>query len=166
MTTRMRRYVATAVAALAVTGFTTLTAGSADATTTAPAADGMTSGGVCRYYVNAKGGLNVRNTPGGKVIGALPYKTHLSARCTEPSKTWARLRAGVPKKFIDKYVFREYLTRIHSPKGGVDAGGGGTAVTRVAASPGAPLAAAGLGAIALGGGLGIVSWRRREREQP
>ncbi|MDL4816151.1 hypothetical protein [Actinomadura opuntiae] len=118
----------------------------------------ITTGGICRYEVTARHGLNVRETPNGKLVPPpLPYAKHIGADCTA-TKGWVRLRQSVPANQIGKWVSRTYLKPI-TPRGGVMAGGGGTA----AASNGPLLAGAGLGVIALGGGVAIAALRRRAK---
>ncbi|GAA2155895.1 SH3 domain-containing protein [Actinomadura napierensis] len=119
----------------------------------------IVTGGVCRYEVNARSGLNVRETPNGRLVPPpLPYRKHIGADCTA-TNGWVRLRQSVPANQVGKWVFRAYLKPI-TPRSGVMAGGGGTSAST---SRDPLLAGAGLGVIALGGGVAIAALRRRAK---
>ncbi|SNR37571.1 SH3 domain-containing protein [Actinomadura mexicana] len=110
---------------------------------------------VCRYEVTARSGLAVRNGPGTrfKQVGTLPHGKHIGADCKNSG--WTQLRQSVPQAWIGKWVFRTYLKPIR-PSGGVSAGGGGTSMSSFPM-----LAGAGLGVLALGGGIAVVARRRQ-----
>lgn len=110
MRTTIRTGVALSVSGLAMVGFM-LASGPADAATTkAPTAMAAASP-VCRYTVNARHGLHVRKKPAGKVIGRLPNgKIVFAKKCKNPHG-WVKLRGGVKKKYLKKYVERRYLVR-------------------------------------------------------
>ena len=110
---------------------------------------------VCRYEVTARSGLAVRNGPGTrfKRVGTLAYRLHISADCKNSG--WTQLRGSVPPALIGKWVSRTYLKPIR-PSGGVSAGGGGTSMSSFPM-----LAGAGLGVLALGGGIVVVARRRQ-----
>ncbi|MGI5205895.1 SH3 domain-containing protein [Spirillospora sp. CA-108201] len=110
---------------------------------------------VCRYEVTARSGLAVRNGPGTrfKQVGTLPFGKHIGADCKNSG--WTQLRQSVPPALIGKWVFRSFLKPI-KPRGGVSAGGGGTSMSSFPM-----LAGAGLGVLALGGGIGVVARRRQ-----
>ncbi|MEV3923374.1 SH3 domain-containing protein [Actinomadura coerulea] len=110
---------------------------------------------VCRYEVTARHGLAVRNGPGVKFkqVGTLPFGKHISADCKNSG--WTQLRGSVPPAWIGKWVSRTFLKPI-KPHGGVKAGGGGTSM---ASFP--MLAGAGLGVLALGGGIAVAARRRQ-----
>ncbi|QFG21982.1 hypothetical protein [Actinomadura sp. WMMB 499] len=108
----------------------------------------------CRYEVTPRDGVNVRKTPQGTKIGALPYRQHFTGSCTT-TKSYVQILGGtgVPKNLVKGWVFSRYVKKI--PSGGVGTGGGGTAST-----PDYMMAGAGLGAIVLGGGLALSTRRR------
>ncbi|MEU8307658.1 hypothetical protein AB0C84_29255 [Actinomadura sp. NPDC048955] len=110
---------------------------------------------VCRYEVIAKHGLAVRNGPGTKFkqVGTLPYGKHIGADCKNSG--WTQLRQSVPPAWIGKWVAVRYLKPI-KPHGGVMAGGGGTSMSSFPM-----LAGAGLGVLALGGGIAVAARRRQ-----
>ncbi|WP_141579910.1 SH3 domain-containing protein [Actinomadura sp. WMMA1423] len=209
----------------AASGLTLLAGGTAagSATHARPATPVDPDALVCRYEVTAKDGLEVRKTPGGAAVGALPYAAHIGADCETTG--WTQLRQGVKAEWIGDWVSRTYLKRIGcghtvtakdglpvytdpdaksqqigtldpgtrintsctskngffgleggvklpliggwvsgsgltagNPVGGVLAGGGGTS------TPGLPLlAGAGLGILALGGGIVLVTRRRQAK---
>ncbi|WP_141579909.1 SH3 domain-containing protein [Actinomadura sp. WMMA1423] len=111
---------------------------------------------VCRYEVIAKHGLAVRQGPGLKYkkVGTLPYGKHIGADCKNSG--WTQLRQSVPPAWIGKWVAVRYLKPIR-PHGGAAAGGGGTSMS----SNFPMLAGAGLGVLALGGGIAVVARRRQ-----
>ena len=81
---------------------------------------------------------------------------HITADCRGSEAGWRALRQSVPSNQIGKWVSGAFLKPIRGARGGVEAGAGGTSA---ASSP--LLAGAGLGVIALGGGVGIAAFRRR-----
>ncbi|MEU9838147.1 hypothetical protein AB0C69_02885 [Actinomadura sp. NPDC048032] len=110
---------------------------------------------VCRYEVTARHGLAVRNGPGVKFkqVGTLPFGKHIGADCKNSG--WTQLRQSVPPAWIGKWVAVRFLKPI-KPHGGVMAGGGGTSMSSFPM-----LAGAGLGVLALGGGIAVVARRRQ-----
>ncbi|MBO2452931.1 hypothetical protein J4573_37975 [Actinomadura barringtoniae] len=104
---------ALSIAGLATGGAVMLASGAADAATAAPTQDGaaVAMSPVCRYTVGAMHGLNVREKPAGKKIGALRNgKIVFAKKCRNP-RGWVKLRGGVKKKYMKKYVYRHYLAR-------------------------------------------------------
>ncbi|KAB2370375.1 SH3 domain-containing protein [Actinomadura montaniterrae] len=117
------------------------------------------SGRSCRYVVTANT-LNVRTGPSTGYDTSPPplhRGQHITADCRASEAGWRTLRQSVPANQVGKWSFGGFLKPIRSARGGVMAGGGGTA----AASYNPLLAGAGLGAIALGGGVAIAAFRRR-----
>jgi hypothetical protein len=111
MRTSIRTGVALSIAGLATGGITMLASGAAEAAATPTEASAAAMGPVCRYTVEARHGLNVRETPGGKKIGALHNgKIVFAKKCRNP-RGWVKLRGGVKKKYMKKYVYRHYLAR-------------------------------------------------------
>jgi uncharacterized protein YraI len=170
---RVRTGMAFAVVGLATSGFALLSvvpAQAAQVETTAAAApsDADHAVATCWYKVNARSGLNVRKGPGTKyrVITALANGTHIRTTCA--SSGWVKIYEPVKyrgKHIRGGWVARNYLKPHGSstPKGGVDAGGGGTAASTITTSEEASplLPATGFGLFALGSGVAIVAWRRR-----
>lgn len=116
------------------------------------------SGRSCRYEVTANT-LNVRTGPStGYSVSPPPLHRgqHITADCRGSEAGWRALRQSVPSNQIGKWVSGAFLKPIRGARGGVEAGAGGTSA---ASSP--LLAGAGLGVIALGGGVGIAAFRRR-----
>ncbi|MFB4295642.1 hypothetical protein [Actinomadura sp. NTSP31] len=134
----------------------TLLGGGAALAATAPHGGPVGAGDICRYEVIARSGLNVHQTPQGKLIPPpLKFGLHIGADCKTSHGGWVELHQGVPKDQLHGWVFRKYLKPI-KPSGGVSAGGGGTSAT---ANP--LLAGAGAGTIALGAGIAIAVRRRQ-----
>ncbi|QKG20906.1 beta-N-acetylglucosaminidase [Actinomadura verrucosospora] len=115
----------------------------------------------CRYAVTASS-LNVRTGPGtGWPISppSLRRGQHITADCRPSEAGWKSLRQSVPPNQLGKWVSGAFLKPIRSARGGVMAGAGGTA-----AAPTSPmLAGAGLGVVALGGGVAVAAFRRRAK---
>ncbi|MGI5327566.1 hypothetical protein [Actinomadura nitritigenes] len=142
----------------AASGLTLLGGGAAMAAT-APHGGPVVGGDVCRYEVIARNGLNVHETPAGKLIPPpLKFGLHIGADCTASHGGWVELHQGVPKDQLHGWVFRKFLKPI-KPGGGVSAGAGGTSA---ATNP--MLAGAGAGTIALGAGIAIAVRRRRAQD--
>jgi len=112
MRTSVRTGFALSIAGLATGGAVMLASGAAEAAAAAPTQDSAVAmGPVCRYTVESQRGLNVRKTPAGKKIGALRNgKIIFAKKCNNP-RGWVKLRGGVKKKYMKKYVFRHYLAR-------------------------------------------------------
>ncbi|MBO2462241.1 hypothetical protein [Actinomadura violacea] len=141
----------------AASGLTLLGGGAAMAAT-APHGGPVGAGDICRYEVIARSGLNVHQTPRGKLIPPpLKFGLHIGADCKASNGGWVEIHQGVPVSQRHGWVFRAFLKPI-KPGGGVSAGAGGTSVT---ANP--MLAGAGLGTIVLGGGLAIAVRRRQAK---
>ncbi|HEU5023788.1 MAG TPA: hypothetical protein VFV01_02595 [Spirillospora sp.] len=139
----------------AASGLTLLSGGAALAAT-APHGGPVGAGDICRYEVIARSGLNVHQTPRGKLIPPpLKFGLHIGADCKASNGGWVELHQGVPKNQLHGWVFKRFLKPI-KPTGGASAGAGGTSA---AADP--MLAGAGLGAIVLGGGLAVTARRRQ-----
>jgi hypothetical protein len=154
MMTSARTGVKLAVAG-AASGLTLLSGGAALAAT-APHGGPVGAGDICRYEVIARSGLNVHQTPRGKLIPPpLKFGLHIGADCKASNGGWVELHQGVPKNQLHGWVFKKFLKPI-KPTGGASAGAGGTSA---AANP--MLAGAGLGAIVLGGGLAVAVRRRQ-----
>ncbi|MVZ99947.1 hypothetical protein F8568_006050 [Actinomadura sp. LD22] len=120
------------------------------------------SGRSCRYEVTASR-LNVRTGPSTGYNTSPPQLhrgQHITADCRASEAGWRALRQSVPANQVGKWSFGAYLKPIRSARGGVMAGAGGTS----AASGNPLLAGAGLGVIALGGGVAIAAFRRRAPE--
>ncbi|GLZ06264.1 hypothetical protein Acsp03_37300 [Actinomadura sp. NBRC 104412] len=113
--------------------------------------DGMSKPTGCRYEVTASA-LHVREKPQGKIVGSLPRGRKFTGSC-KTTRGYVQIFSVVPSKFNHKWVYGRYVKRI--PHGGIPAGAGGASV-----SPDYLMAGAGLGAIALGGGL-VLTRRRR-----
>lgn len=161
MKTTARGGIALAAAGAATSGLALLGGGAAYAATTTDHAAART----CSYKVVTRGAdLNVRSGPSTKyrVVGHLKNGKHVTADCKKKSDSWTRLRGGVPKNLIGKWVYGAYLKPVR-PSGGAGTGGGGTSAeinTPMLATTGA-----GLGAIALGGGIALTARRRRSEGQ-
>lgn len=113
MRASVRSGVALSLAGMATGGLVALSAGSAQAAQSVTVAENPTTKPVkvCRYIVNARHGLSVREKPHGKKIGHLAYKKVVYAgKCNNP-RGWVKLRKGVKKEYIGKYVYRPYLKR-------------------------------------------------------
>ncbi|GAA0212396.1 hypothetical protein GCM10009527_005490 [Actinomadura nitritigenes] len=154
MGTDARTGVAVAVAG-AAGGLALLTGGGVAQAATAPQ-HGTAVSKVCRYEVTART-LSVRTGPGirfKEVPPALRHGAHIGADC-RATHGWVRVWQGVTKRQVGKWVARRYLKPIR-PHHGPSAGAGGTSA---ATNP--MLAGAGLGAIALGGGVAVAARRRR-----
>ncbi|GAA0212406.1 hypothetical protein GCM10009527_005500 [Actinomadura nitritigenes] len=153
--TSARTGMALAVAG-AAGGLTLLSGGAAAVAATAPHGGPVGAGNICRYEVIARHGLNVHQTPRGKIIPPpLKYGLHIDADCRPTHGGWVEVHGGVPVSQRHGWVFRHFLKLI-KPRGGASAGAGGASA---AANP--MLAGAGLGAIALGGGVAVAARRRR-----
>ncbi|CNE40135.1 Uncharacterised protein [Mycobacterium tuberculosis] len=162
MKTIGRGGIALAAAGVATSGFALLGGGTAYAATTT---DHSAAARTCRYEVVTRGAdLNVRTGPSVRyrVVGHVANRTHLSADCKSKPTSWTRLRGGVDKKLIDHWVDGAYLKPIR-PSGGAGTGGGGTSAEIT--GPMLATTGAGLGAIALGGGIAIAARRRRSEGQ-
>lgn len=119
----------------------------------APAlADAGASAKGCNYTVTAHNGLNVRDKPQGKKVGALKHGHKFVGSCTT-TKGYVQLLSGVPKPYVHKWVYGAYLHP--KPKGGVATGGGASQMSDHL------MLGSGIGAIALGGGLALTLRRRR-----
>lgn len=119
MRTSVRTGVALSVSSLALSGFTMLApqAGASTASaprTTATAATAATAVpqqmAICRYRVTARSGLNVREKPNGRILGALPFRTIIRGTCV--NRGWVQLKGGVKPAWINKWVFRQFLRRL------------------------------------------------------
>ncbi|MBO2462242.1 SH3 domain-containing protein [Actinomadura violacea] len=119
------------------------------------------SGRSCRYAVTASA-LNVRTGPSTGYNTSPPQLhrgQHITADCRGSEAGWRALRQSVPANQIGKWSSGAFLKPIRSARGGVMAGAGGAA-----AAPTSPmLAGAGLGVVALGGGVAIAAIRRRAK---
>ncbi|GAA2609333.1 hypothetical protein SMC26_31340 [Actinomadura fulvescens] len=114
MRTSIRTGVALSISGLAMSGAALVTSsGAGAATTQAPAAKpaaASTQAAICRYTVEAKGGLYVRRTPGGRIVGRLRNGKIVFAKCQRPHG-WVKLRGGVKRHLIGKWVYRPHLAR-------------------------------------------------------
>jgi hypothetical protein len=157
MMTNARTGMRLAVAGAA--GGLTLLSGGAAALAATPHGGPVGAGDICRYEVIARDGLNVHQTPRGKLIPPpLKFGLHIGADCKASNGGWVELHQGVPKNQLHGWVFKKFLKPI-KPGGGVSAGAGGTSV---ATNP--MLAGAGFGTIALGAGIAIAVRRRRAQD--
>ncbi|WP_208273300.1 hypothetical protein [Actinomadura nitritigenes] len=159
MRTSARTGLAVAVAGAA--GGLTLLAGGAAIAATAPhraeATQQTPPAKICRYEVTAST-LTVRTGPGvnyDPVPPPLYRAAHIGADCTSSHGGWVQVWQGVQEDQMGMWVSAAYLKPIRA-LGGAEAGAGGTSA---AANP--MLAGAGLGAIALGGGVAVAARRRR-----
>ncbi|GAA1818927.1 hypothetical protein [Actinomadura chokoriensis] len=162
MRTTARGGIALAAAGVAASGFALLGGGTAYAApTTGHAAVAKT----CAYKVVTRGrNLNVRTGPSVKfrVVGTVKDGQHVTADCKAKPTSWTRLRGGVAKNLVGKWVDGAYLSPI-KPSGGADTGGGG--MSAQVTGPMLATTGAGLGAIALGGGIALTARRRRSEGQ-
>ena len=120
MRTSVRTGVALSVSSLALSGFTMLAPQAGASTASAPRTAATTIAATttagpqpmvtCRYQVTARRGLNVRETPNGKILGALPFHTIIRGTCV--NRGWVQLKGGVKPAWIDKWVFRQFLRRL------------------------------------------------------
>ncbi|MER6815693.1 hypothetical protein ABT299_41040 [Spirillospora sp. NPDC000708] len=140
-------------------GLTLLGGGAAMAATAPHGGPVVGAGDICRYEVIARDGLNVHETPAGKLIPPpLKFGLHIDADCTASHGGWVEVHGGVPVSQRHGFVFKKFLKLI-TPSGGASAGAGGTSV---ATNP--MLAGAGVGTVALGAGIAIAVRRRRAQD--
>ncbi|TDD84085.1 hypothetical protein [Actinomadura rubrisoli] len=111
MRSTIRTGIALSISGLATGGLALLAPASEAQVTTAPTSVAVAQRPpVCRYTVEARHGLHVRQKPGGRILGVLPNGKIIFADC-RATHGWVQLRGGVKQKFVGKYVAHRYLAR-------------------------------------------------------